>query len=547
MVTPAHPRTAVLLVGTLVVGCSSDVIQVEVTLVEPCNQSPLSSMQWLRLTAEGRNLAADAFDQTVATVDRSTGPIEVPLVEDFRLIARGYYDQAALASTEPSGLGVSEPVDLTDATAPVSMRLPFAELNAFHRTGRSGGVGGSGRPADCTSMRAGRFGHTATLVGDRVLIVGGARLAPDRASLEYATDIELFDPRQGTFRVVGQLMNGETRIRHSATRVGEGRVLIAGGEGVVSGALTTLTSGLLLDASDPEDVRVVVRDLQMRTARTGHRSVRLHDGRVLLIGGRTLTPGASARDHVYLASVELFDPDQRVFLIPQDAVGNALSLRNARYGHSATIIGDGRAVFIAGGADDRGPILQPEVVAFDPSSGRFEATALTGAIGVGPLFHGAAFDPATGGVILAGGYGLIDDAEPMTGSPLDPRPELEVWVPDGADGPLRRGCGQSMRTARGHPTVTVTEGRVVVVGGWGNVGEPVADAEWAPLLGAGAGVECFQRPPTRAVLSTARTQHTATVLPSAEVLVLGGQTVDGEAPPSATASAEVFSPTRTPR
>src|SRR5688572_18680152 len=75
---------------------------------------------------------------------------------------------------------------------------------------------------DNTTMAVERRGHTATrLANDRVLIAGGDN---DSGALNQT---ELYDPTSATFSATGNM--GAARADHSATLLADGRVLIAGG------------------------------------------------------------------------------------------------------------------------------------------------------------------------------------------------------------------------------------------------------------------------------------------------------------------------------
>ncbi|HEU4769724.1 MAG TPA: kelch repeat-containing protein, partial [Pyrinomonadaceae bacterium] len=112
---------------------------------------------------------------------------------------------------------------------------------------------------------------------------------------------------------------------HTATRLQDGRVLVAGGEnstGALNGAELFDPSAGTFSATG-----------NMNAARADHSATLLADGRVLIAGGRD---GAGS-----LSTTEIFDPATGTF-------ASGPSLSNARAGHSATLFGDGR-VFIAGG------------------------------------------------------------------------------------------------------------------------------------------------------------------------------------------------------
>ena len=85
----------------------------------------------------------------------------------------------------------------------------------------------------------------------------------------------------------------------------------------------------------------------------------LHDGRVLIAGGRGDTVTATA---------ELYDPKTKQFV----PTGN---MQVARYKHTAGLLPDGR-VLIAGGSDERdwnGALSSAEI--YDPRTGRFTASS----------------------------------------------------------------------------------------------------------------------------------------------------------------------------
>lgn len=167
------------------------------------------------------------------------------------------------------------------------------------------------------SMHHARIFHTATLLSDgRVLIVGGkggSLVAP----------AEIYDPKIGTFSLTGSVLT--PRYKHTAGALPDGRVLIAGG-------------------SDERDWHGNMNSAEIYDPQTGKFTATssLNDGRfklpdaaVQLQSGKLLVAGGSTR-------AEVFDPASGKFLA---AAGE---MSDARHFMTATQLRDGR-VLLAGG------------------------------------------------------------------------------------------------------------------------------------------------------------------------------------------------------
>ncbi|MFL5680344.1 MAG: kelch repeat-containing protein [Chloroflexota bacterium] len=125
------------------------------------------------------------------------------------------------------------------------------------------------------SMKSGRWLHTATRLADgRVLILGGR--SPKDAVYRSA---EAYDPRSGTFSSAGQMVEG--RQEHTATLLRDGRVLIAGGYWSDGRNWRVLSSSEMYDPATGKYTALG----SIGIPRDGHTATLLGDGRVLIVGG----------------------------------------------------------------------------------------------------------------------------------------------------------------------------------------------------------------------------------------------------------------------
>jgi hypothetical protein len=210
--------------------------------------------------------------------------------------------------------------------------------------------------------------HAALLSDGRVLVAGGSRDVG-----EAVLDIEIYDPAQDRWSVVGKLPAG-TRVADLAPLPG-GEALIATEEGASSGLLrftpvdgqfeacghpsmavngsarlTTLKNGQVLvthlsyGGPRPGDSNAFLYDPKSRECamlppmaqgRQSHTATLLEDGRVLVAGGADGEPSA-----------EIFDPTRKVFL-PAGPMSAPRSL------HGAALLSDGRVLIYGGVPDTR--------------------------------------------------------------------------------------------------------------------------------------------------------------------------------------------------
>ncbi len=296
------------------------------------------------------------------------------------------------------------------------------------------------------SLVEARAGQTATLLLDgRILVAGGP------GSEGILAPAELRDPATGVFTEIVSLSRVGTG--HTATLLRDGRVLLVGGipfSVVDPASVGDPGSAELWDpvtgAAGPAGA--------LGEARARHTATLLPDGRVLVIGGESLEGGA----YTALGSAELWDPDTGTF----SATG---SLAEARIGHTATLLPDGRVLVIGGGSSS-GWLGPAEI--WDPATGAFTRG---GSLIAARWLHTATLLP-DGRVLVIGGNG--DSGDPVNPTQLAP---AEVWDPvTDAFGPAG-----SLRQAReSHTATALLDGRVLVVGGHGSEGVLGSAELWAP-------------------------------------------------------------------
>jgi hypothetical protein len=140
-------------------------------------------------------------------------------------------------------------------------------------------------------MNVARRGHTATWVPSNKVIIIGGEVGGTSAALG---SIEIYDPTLDSFTLIGTVL-GSPRRGHSATLLPNGKILVAGGVNPAS-PLTPLASELF----DPANQTIMpVPGLTSVVDRIHHTATRLANGWVLLAGGTTLGGTVSSSSQIF--------------------------------------------------------------------------------------------------------------------------------------------------------------------------------------------------------------------------------------------------------
>jgi Galactose oxidase, central domain len=355
----------------------------------------------------------------------------------------------------------------------------------------------SGFVAVATPLRKPRIHHTATPLADgRVLLAGGDGEAA-------AGSIELFDPASSSF-VPGAGDLASPRREHTATLLRDGLVLIAGG-------IAAQSSGpIKIDPHTAELVdptgRIATVVLPMPTARAAHTATLLPSGKVLLAGGS----GDAG------ATYEIFDPKARSFSAKK-------ALLHPRHGgQTATLLPSGAVLLAGGHADDSEKLFTAEVELFDPLDDKYTETA---AQMVTTHIHHTSTRLLNGRVLIFGG--LPD----TTTTPVVERYDR------GVDGFSVAGLGNvgvtSPQNRNNHTATRLLKGKVLIAGGSSS-----GDVRLATTLLYDPEIDKFT---DEIAMEIPRDSHAATALPTGEVLITGGYVGEGGV---TTAKCELYDPVK---
>ena len=233
----------------------------------------------------------------------------------------------------------------------------------------------------------------------------------------------------------------------------------------------------------------------MATSRRHSSLERLSDGRILVVGGANTT-GVDGAATIFYATAEIYDPATGTWT----AAGSLKT--GPRVLHTLTALWGGKTL-VTGGWNGKAALSSAEI--YDLNKGTFSAT---GSMKKARAEHRE--------IMLFDGRVLITGGFDSSGAPIA---SAELYDP--ATGTFSETKGGPMTAARtAHRMNTVGEGKVLVTGGFGAGGEVLATAElFDPKT------ETFTL--LAASLAHARANHSASELPTGEILVIGGNSGSG--------------------
>jgi hypothetical protein len=245
------------------------------------------------------------------------------------------------------------------------------------------------------NMSRPRAGHTATRLADgRVLVAGGG--PPGDATAE------LFDPGTGTWSPAAGMSVG--RFDHTAALLANGKVLVAGGGGACASATSVVPALASAELYDPATDTWSAAP-PMAGARGTHTATPLPDGRVLVAGGKSAHTSSGLCNIASTPGAEVYDPQANAWTV-------APNMSTPRADHTVTRLPDG-SVLVAGGWTivGVGRVDQNSAERFLPA-----ANAWAPAAGMAtPRSDHAAVALVDGGVLVTGGLpGPVAAAERYT-------------------------------------------------------------------------------------------------------------------------------------
>ncbi len=392
------------------------------------------------------------------------------------------------------------------------------------------------------ALATARMRHTATLLPNgNVLVVGGAN---GTGTALASAELVSYTAPTWTVSPAGNLTT--MRVGHTATLATDGKVYVIGG----FPGLTTWPATLNIEAYTPgtgTGTGAWTGAGALGQQRAFHSASLLPSGLVLVAGGFN---GGT----IYLNSTEIYDPSTK-------GVPGGTPMPNSRSDHTATVLPSG-AVLFTGGMTATGVTGAADL--YDPAAPSHSVTNVL----LAARTHHTATVLGTGKVLVAGGksgasttataelYDPTAGTYAATGSMVGARqnqtatllPNGKVLVTGGDDwvvnilgtaelydpaAAIFSATASLSVTRTGHTATLLPNGKVLVAGG-------LSTASWIPLTSAELYDPVAGTWSPTGSMATARGFHTATLLPNGKVLVVGGRS--GATGNAVTGTAELYDP-----
>ncbi len=214
-----------------------------------------------------------------------------------------------------------------------------------------------------------RIRSTASRLSDgRVLVAGGGF----EFSSPSLIDTEIYDPITNSWTIAAPM--NAPRNFHTGTVLQSGEVLVTGGGSIGNQGLNPLNSAEIYNTQS----NTWSTTSNMFFARSGHTATLLPNGKVIVTGGFEKLDS----DHYFppLLTAELYDPVSKQW-------SQVKSMINSRAWHTATLLPNGK-VLVAGGVTDVGTYASPTASAeiYDPTANTW---AQVSSMNASRFFHGA--------------------------------------------------------------------------------------------------------------------------------------------------------------
>ncbi|HVK62892.1 MAG TPA: kelch repeat-containing protein, partial [Polyangium sp.] len=323
------------------------------------------------------------------------------------------------------------------------------------------------------ALNLARWNHTATrLQNGKVLIAGGSPQSD--ANIRTAT-VEIYDPVTGTFTAAAPMTMPRTY--HTATLLLNGKVLVVGGQSPDSQSAEVYDPATDQWTSTPN----------MGAAHARHDAALLLGGQVAVVGGRSGASGSAG-----VAQIDLYDPATNTW-----STGGVLS--KGRFDLRVTTLLDGKVLVTGGVVTSPSTAYVATAELCDPLAGNCAALPAMSE----PRGLHTATRLLDGGVLVTGGTG---SGVASTASCQLYDPSTNMWKP-----------APSLSVPRRDQTATLLQnGKVLVTAGYtgGMGGGYYSSAEiYNPATNTWA---------STASMTGARVRHAATLLQDGKVLVTGG-------------------------